>query len=124
MNKTFTEILAEQDEEFVYHIISTADIHNPERFSRVRYALLPYQIKSIEADSYLPWSKGNKKFPAEPNSPTYTIKLVTGLPVDCRSVIQTLAMATHIHVSHLMIEPENGECEVDLVKKPEEVGTE
>lgn len=119
MTMTFREILAEKDDEYTYHVRSTVDIHNPERFERVRMTLMPFQVKTISADGYTPFTKDNKIFPNEPNSPTFTIKVVTGLPVDTKSVLQTMAMMCHIHQSHLRMTPED-DVQSELPGKPHE----
>jgi hypothetical protein len=122
MVKSFYEILAEEANEYSYKVHSTADIHNPERFARIRMSLYPYQIRQFEASGYIPWSKGNNKFPNEPNSPVYTIKVSTSLPLDTHSVVQTMAMLAHINSIHLLIEPDDDSPEVvDMVTKPNEV---
>ncbi len=117
MAKTFRELLAEKDDEFTYYVRSTADIHRPELFERVRHAFLPYRVISCDIDSYKPISRNNKSFPDEPNSPTYSIKVVTGLKVP-KEHIQTLAMTVHIHMAHLKIE---GDQDVELMNNPEAV---
>lgn len=119
-NKTFREILAEKDEEFTYHIKSTADIHRPELFERVRHALMPYRIKSITAEGYMPITKDNKTFPDQPNSPTYVIKVITGLPIDTKSALEMVAMTCHIHIAHLYMAPEDDVASY-LSGKPVEV---
>jgi hypothetical protein len=118
MNKTFREILAEKDDEYTYTVRSTADIHDGERCERIRMTFMPYQIKSIESDGYTPLCKENKWFPDEPNSPTYAVKIVTGLPIQKEGFIQTLAMMLHIHEAHLDIEGEE-DIETDIVNGPE-----
>lgn len=120
MTKTFHEILAEKDDEHVYYIHSTADIHNPALFEKIKISLLPYEIKSIECESYKPLSKSNTLFPDEPNSPTYTIKVTTRYPVT-KGFLSILAMDAHIHVSHLKIDPDTV---VDPVNYPEEISKE
>jgi predicted metal-binding protein len=119
MTKTFYEILAEKEDEFVYHIYSTANIHDPEICAKIRISLLPYKIKSMECESYKPLSKNNDMFPNEPNSPTYAIKVITGHPIT-KGFLSTLAMDAHIHVSHLKIIPES---DIDLINKPKEVSS-
>src|ERR1044071_196419 len=114
MTKTFREILAEKDDEYTYFVRSTADIHNPKLFDRIEMSFMPYRIKSIERDSYRPISRDNKSFPDEPNSATYSIKLITGLKVP-KEFIHTLAPDVHIHMSHLKIE---GDQDVELVNQP------
>lgn len=120
MTKTFHEILAEQDDEYTYTVRSTADVHDPERFDRIRLSFLPYQVKSIEAGAYATLAKDNKYFPNEPNSPTFSVKVVTGLPVPKDALIQTLAMTLHVHHSHLLIDGED-DIETDLVNEPESI---
>ena len=117
MAKTFWEILAESDDEYVYYIHSTANIHHSDLFERVKLALLPYEIKSLETDGYKPLSKDNKLFPDEMNSPTYTIKAITRYPLT-KGFASALAMETHIHISHLRIDPDKV---VDPINEPEEV---
>jgi hypothetical protein len=120
MTKTFHEILAEKDDEYTYHVKSTVDIHQPERFERIRMTLMPFQIKAIVADGYTPLSKDNKTFPNQPNHPTFSVKVVTGLPVDTKRTLETMAMMLHIHQSHLNMTPEDDVASV-LPGKPVEV---
>lgn len=115
--KTFFELLAEKDDEFTHYLRSTADIHHPELFERVRLSFMPFRVKSIEPDSYRPISRDNPDFPDEPNSPTYSIKIVTGLPLTPK-FLEGLAMEAHIHIAHLKLE---GEDDHELVNKPVEV---
>jgi hypothetical protein len=122
MKKTFREILAEKDEEYTYHVKSTVDIHNPEWFERVRMSLMPYQIKSLAPDGYTPYTANNKTFPNQPNSPTFTVKVVTGLPVDTQRALETMAMICHIHRSHLYMSPED-DVASEIVGKPQEVSS-
>jgi hypothetical protein len=93
------------------------DIHHPELFERLRIGLLPFRIKSIETDSYRPIGRENKYFPDDPHAPTYSVKVITGLKVP-KGFVASLAMEAHIHVSHLRID---GDGDVELVNKPEEV---
>lgn len=108
MTKTFHEILAEKEDEFIYRIHSTADIHDPELCAKIHLSLLPYKIKSMDCETYKPLRKNNEMFPDEPNSPTYTIKVITGHPLT-KGFLMTLAMDAHIHQSHLKIEPDKAE---------------
>src|SRR5688572_22517558 len=117
MIKTFREILAEKDDEFTYHLHSTANIHRPELFERIKLSFMPYNIKAFETDTYKPLSKTNTMFPEEPYSSTYSIKIVTGFKVPSEH-LQTVAMTAHIHIAHLKME---GDQDVELVNKPEEV---
>jgi len=117
MAKTFWEILAESDDEYVYYIHSTAPIHRPDMCEKVKLSLMPYEIKSFECEGYKPLSKSNDMFPEEPNSPTYTIKIVTRYPFT-KGVLSTLAMDAHIHMAHLKITPDKA---VDPVNGPEEI---
>lgn len=119
MAKTFWEILAESDDEYTYYIHSVANIHHAELFERVKIALMPYEIKSLECDSYKPYSKDNKQFPDQMNQPTYTIKAVTRYPLT-KGFASALAMETHIHISHLKIDPDKT---LDPVNEPEEVSS-
>lgn len=119
MTKTFREILAERDDEFTYYVRSTANIHDPEIFERIRLAWLPYVIKSFETDAYKPLSRDNKMFPEQPNSPTFTIKVVTGLPIP-KKHIETMALDARIHISHLRIDPDG---DLELVNEPNEVAS-
>lgn len=118
MNKTFREILAEKDDEFIYHVRSTANIHNPEIFERIRLSFMPYDVKSFDCDTYRPLGKRNKEFPDEPNSPTYSVRVVTGLPLTPK-FIETLALDARINVAHLRIDGKKDEQE--LVNEPGEV---
>ena len=117
--KSIFEMLAEKDEEFIYHVHSTADIHDPERRERVRLEFMPYEIKSLECESYKPLSKLNTMFPNEPNSPTFTIKVITRYPLT-KGFLENLASTVHIHIAHLRIEGKHG---YDPVNKPEEVSS-
>lgn len=105
MTKTFREILAEKDDEFVYYVRSTADIHLPELFERIRLSLIPYRIKSFEKDSYKPVGKENKYFPDDPHAPSYSIRAVTGLKIP-KGFTAALAMDANIHVSHMRLDGE------------------
>jgi hypothetical protein len=117
MAKTFWEILAEADDEYVYYIHSTAPIHRPDMFEKVKLSLMPYEIKSIECESYKPLTKANTMFPEEPNTPTFTIKVVTRYPLT-KGFLSTLAMDAHIHIAHLKITPDKT---LEPMNEPEEV---
>jgi hypothetical protein len=119
MNKTFIEILSEKDQEHVYHVLSTADIHDPDRAERVRLEFMPFDIKSFECEAYKPLSKVNTVFPEEPNSPIFTIKVVTRYPLTT-GFIKTLAWAVRVNAAHLKIDPDP---DYDPVNKPEEVSS-
>lgn len=120
MIKSFHEILAEKDEDFTYYVKSTVDIHQPEYFERVKHALLPWRIKEIRPDGHTPISRDNRTFPHWPNTATYTVKVVTGLPVDTKKTLELVAMVCHIHISHLKMVPDD-DVESELVGKPIEV---
>lgn len=120
MRKSFYEVLAEQDEEFTYYVKSTYDIQQPEYFERVKHALLPWRIKEIKPDGHTPYSRDNKTFPDWPNTATFSIKVVTGLPIDTKKTLETVAMVCHIHISHLKMLPED-DVQSELVGKPVEV---
>lgn len=117
MSKTFVEILAEKDSEHSYQIHSTANIHNPDICQRIKIALMPYEIKSLECDGYKALSKNNDMFPGEFNSPCYTIKVVTRYPLT-KGFLTALAIEARINIAHLKI---TGEDAVDPVNGPEEI---
>src|SRR6185437_10738391 len=102
------EFLAEADEEFSYTIRSTADIHRPETFARVRLGLTGYRIIDFEAGKYTPLQKQNDMFPDEPNSACWEIKVVTGLPLDLKSAVMMVANHARIHQAHIRIDGEGG----------------
>ncbi len=112
-------MIAERDEEHVYHVHSTNDIHDPDRRERVRLEFMPFEIKSFECESYKPLSKINTMFPEEPYSPIFTIKVITRYPLT-KGFLETLAWAVRVDISHLRIEGEHG---YDPVNKPEEVSS-
>ncbi len=119
MEKSLYEMVAEKDDEHVYRVISTNDIHDPDRRERVRLEFMPFEIKSFECESSKPLSKLNTMFPDEPNSPTFVIKVVTRYPLT-KGFLETLAWAVRVDISHLRIEGERG---FDPVNKPEEVSS-
>ena len=102
--KTFREILAEQDDEFVYLVKSTADIHDPLVFAKVKLALTGFKIRAIMVDQYRPLQKDNPDFPAEPNSALYVVKVTTALPVVGGE--QLIAIHARINQAQLLVLPE------------------
>ena len=105
MNTSFRAILAEKDEEFVYYIKSTRNIHKDDVLDQVRLALLPFDLRSIEKAGWNPMSeKGNLMFPEEgPLGPIYSLKATVGIEMDNERAIQKIALFTHINDQYLFV---------------------
>jgi len=105
MTTSFRAILAEKDEEFVYYVKSTRNIHKDEVLDQIRLALLPFDLRSIEKAGWNPMSeKSNDMFPEDwPGGTVYSVKVTVGLEMGSDRAIQKVALFTHINDQYLFV---------------------
>lgn len=73
--KTLRQLMIESTEEFTYTILSTSDIHEPERLNLIKRAVRPYGCNGVDADYYKPPMIKNPDFEECPNCPSYAVKI-------------------------------------------------
>ena len=107
MSKSFRAVLAEQDEEFTYHVKSIYNIHDDETMDWIRLALLPYDLRDIQRGSYKPMGHADKDFPNVPGAASYDVKVVLGLePPTSEDAEEKVALFTRIKMDHLLVHKE------------------
>jgi hypothetical protein len=112
MTQTFRAILAEKDQEFVYHIKSTRPLHDDDVFGNLQISLLGYDLRSLERMSYNPLAV-NPMF--GPNSDTpdniFHVKVLLGTEVDNGELRQKIAYFTNIHWKYLVVHKDGEKME-------------
>ena len=121
MNTSFRAILAENDEEHVYYIKSTRNIHKDEMLDQIRLALLPFDLRHIEKAGWNPMAeKDHSMFPADwPGGAVYSVKATVGLEMDNYRAIQKVALFTHINDEYLFVHKQ-GESEERMDNEDDE----
>ena len=94
MRKNFHAILSERDQEYTYHIVSTANLHREEVMDRIRFAMLGWDMRDLEIDYYKPFD--DKEFSEDPGHPIYAVKVVLGRNPHPDVVVQKVSLITNI----------------------------
>lgn len=126
MSKTFQAYLAEQDEEFTYHIKSSRHLHDDEIFYNLQLGLLGYDLRSLERVSYNPLAAYEPMFPPDNDEPgiqtVYHVKAVLGSEVPNETLRQKISYFTQIHYKWVAVyrdgEKMEGSADVDMVEEP------
>ena len=110
MAQSFRAILAEQDNEYVYHIKSTRHLHDDEIFGQLQIGLLGYDLRSLERMSYNPLSAVEPMFHPRNDEPgmdkIYHVKAVLGTEVPNGVLRQKVAYFTNINWKYLLVHKE------------------
>ncbi len=115
MSKTFRAILAETDQEFVYHIKSTRHLHDDEIFGQLQIGLLGYDLRSLERMSYNPLAAVEPMFHPRNDEPgmdkIFHVKAVLGTEVPNGVLRQKVAYFTDINWKYLVVHKEGEKME-------------
>ena len=128
MAQTFRAILAENDEEFVYHIKSTRHLHDDDIFGKLQIGLLGYDLRSLERMSYNPLAAVEPMFHPRNDEPgldkIFHVKAILGTDVANGVLRQKVAYFTDINWKYLVVHKDGEKMEdadkLDL--DPEETG--
>ncbi len=116
MSTSFRAIIAEQDEEHVYYVKSTRNIHVDDVLDQIRLALLPFDLRDIQKAGVNPLSA---MFPSDIPLPVYSVKVTVGLEMDNERAIQKVALFTHINDEYLFVHKQ-GESEERMDNEDED----
>lgn len=109
--KTFRQLIVENSKEYAYKVVSTQNIHTPEKLELIKLAALSHDCAGVEADYHKVAEKSNKDFPELPNTEAYAVKVFTGLEV-CPVVFrEELLMRVGIKKEHFKVTAEGHSCE-------------
>ena len=117
MSRTFRALLAEKDEEYVYHIKSTRHLHDDELFGNLQIALLGYDLRSLERVSYNPLAAVEPMFHPRNDEPgldkIFHVKVILGTDVDNGVLRQKIAYFTDINWKYLVVHKDGEKMEDD-----------
>lgn len=107
MAQSFRALLAEQDEEFVFHIKSTRHLHDDDIFDRLRIGMLGYDLRKMEREKYDPLAAVEPMFRPR-NDPAgldkiYHVKVTLGTDVDSAVLRQKVAYFTDINWEYIVV---------------------
>lgn len=128
MAQSFQAIIAEQDDEFVYHVKSTRHLHDDDIFGRLQIGMLGYDLRSLERVSYDPLAAVEPMFNPSNDAPgldkIFHVRVVLGTDIPNGVLRQKVAYFTDINWRYLVVH-KDGEKMEDAEKldlEPEETG--
>ena len=102
MGKTFSQLVAENDQEFTLYVRSVVNIHDMERMDQVRLALLPYDLRELKKDGYKPVGTESEAFGEWAGYPVFILKAIVGLDITNERAEEKVALFTHIDKEQLI----------------------
>ena len=115
MAKSFQAYLAEQDQEFVYHIKSTRHLHDDDIFDRLQTGMLGYDLRSIERVSYNPLAAVEPMFRPRNDEPgldkVFHVRVVLGSDVANGVLRQKVAYFTDINWEYIVVHKDGEKME-------------
>ena len=117
MSRSFRAILAEQDNEYVYHIKSTRHLHDDDIFGKLQIGLLGYDLRSLERVSYHPLAAVEPMFHPRNDEPgldkIFHVKAILGTDIDNGVLRQKIAYFTDINWRYLVVHKDGEKMEND-----------
>ncbi len=115
MAKSFRALIAEQDEEYVYHIKSTRHLHDDDIFDKLQIGMLGYDLRSLERVSYHPLAAVEPMFNPS-NDETglgkiFHVRVVLGTDIDNGVLRQKIAYFTDINWKYLVVHKDGEKME-------------
>jgi len=119
MSRSFRAILAEQDQEYVYHIKSTRHLHDDDIFDKLQVGLLGYDLRSLERVSYNPLAAVEPMFRPYNDEPgldkIFHVKAILGTDQDNGVLRQKIAYFTDINWKYLVVHRDGEKLEDDQI---------
>jgi hypothetical protein len=115
MAQSFRALLAEKDEEFVYHIKSTRHLHDDDIFGKLQIGMLGYDLRSLERVSYNPLAAVEPMFNPSNDEPgldkIFHVRVVLGTDIANGILRQKVAYFTDIHWKYLVVHKDGEKME-------------